>query len=92
LGQTIPALLSIDSSGANVTAKLSSDMGNANLGTIELVDNTFSKATAVDMDGHSIPIEITASFDGESTEGTITMQNASLPFTGTKQVETRTQS
>jgi hypothetical protein len=60
-------------------------MGNADLGAIELVGNRFTKATALDMDGHSVAVEVTASFDGLSTEGTITMQNSSLPFTGNKQ-------
>jgi zinc protease len=85
LGQTIPAVLSIDSDASSLTAKISSEMGNADLGTIDLVGNRFTKATALDMDGHSVAIEVTASFDGLSTEGTITMQDSSLPFTGTKQ-------
>lgn len=85
LGQTIPAVLSIDSDGSGVTAKISSEMGNADLGAIDLVGNRFTKATALDMDGHSVAIEVTASFDGLTTEGTITMQNSSLPFTGNKQ-------
>jgi hypothetical protein len=36
------------------------------------------------MDGHSVDVEITASFDGQSTEGVLLMQKNSLPFSGTK--------
>ena len=86
LGQTIPAILSIESDGSGVAAKISSEMGNADLGVVDLVNNRFTKATALDMDGHSVAIEVTASFEGQSTEGTITMQDSSLPFTGPKQI------
>ena len=85
LGQTIPAILSIASDASGVAAKISSEMGNADLGVVDLVNNRFTKATALDMDGHSVAIEVTASFEGQCAEGTITMQNSSLPFTGTKQ-------
>jgi hypothetical protein len=59
-------------------------MGNADLGAIEIKDNGFHKATSIDMDGHSVDVEITASFDGQSTEGMLVMQETSLPFSGTK--------
>jgi hypothetical protein len=36
------------------------------------------------MDGHSVPIEVSARFEGQQTEGTIIMQDASMPFSGTK--------
>jgi len=51
---------------------------------IEIHDNGFHKATSIDMDGHSVDVEITASFDGRSTEGMLVMQENSLPFSGTK--------
>ena len=83
-GQSIPATLSVAQDGSGLTAKIESEMGNADLGVIEVRDNGFHKATAIDMDGHSVDIEITARFDGESTEGILVMQESSLPFSGTK--------
>jgi hypothetical protein len=59
-------------------------MGNADLGEIEIQNGEFQKATAIDMDGHSVPVEITARFEGNTTEGTLVMQGTPLPFTGSK--------
>jgi zinc protease len=84
LGQTIPALLSIASEDSGLTAKITSEMGDADLGSIDFVNNAFTKATSLEMDGHSIEIEISARFEGQTTAGTLTMQNSSLPFTGSK--------
>lgn len=84
LGQAIPATLSISKDTSGLTAKIASEMGDADLGTIEFQNNGFQKATSLDMDGHSIDIEIAARFDGDQIEGTLTMQNSSLPFSGSK--------
>ena len=59
-------------------------MGNADLGDIEFKNNGFQKATSLRMDGHSVEIEIAARFADDRTEGTLTMQNSSLRFSGTK--------
>jgi len=83
-GQSIPATLSVRQDGLALFAKLESEMGNADLGAIEIHDNSFHKATSIDMDGHSVDIEITARFDGQSTEGMLVMQESSLPFSGTR--------
>jgi len=83
-GQSIPATLSVHQDGSALHAKIESEMGNADLGAIEIHDNGFHKATSIDMDGHSVDVEITASFDGQSTEGMLLMQKNSLPFSGTK--------
>jgi len=84
LGQTIPATLSISSEGHGLNAKIVSEMGNADLGAIQFQNNGFQKATSLEMDGHSVAIEIAARFDGGATEGTLMMQNSSLPFSGSK--------
>ncbi|HSB26962.1 MAG TPA: pitrilysin family protein [Pyrinomonadaceae bacterium] len=84
LGQSIPATLSVNKDGSNLNAKIESEMGDAELGTIEVHENGFHKATSISMDGHSVEIEITARFDGQSTEGMLVMQETSLPFSGTK--------
>jgi zinc protease len=83
-GQSIPATLSVDRDGSALHAKIESEMGNADLGDIDIQDNGFHKATSIDMDGHSVDIEITARFEGQSTEGMLVMQETSLPFSGTK--------
>jgi zinc protease len=84
LGQSIPATLSVNKDGTNLNARIESEMGDAELGTIEVHENGFHKATSISMDGHSVEIEITARFDGQSTEGMLLMQETSLPFSGTK--------
>jgi zinc protease len=83
-GQSIPATLSVDQAGSALNAKIESEMGNAELGAIEIHNNSFHKATKIDMDGHTVDIEITARFDGQSTEGMVVMQENSLPFAGKK--------
>jgi zinc protease len=83
-GQSIPATLSIAGDGGGLTATIASEMGDADLGLIELHHNGFQKATSIDMDGHSVPIEVSARFEGQQTEGTIIMQDASMPFSGSK--------
>jgi zinc protease len=82
LGQTIPATLSISREGSGLKATITSEMGNADLGTIELQNNGFHKATSLQMDGHSVDIEIAARFEGDDAEGTLTMQDSALPFSG----------
>ena len=59
-------------------------MGDADLGEIEFQNNGFQKKTSLEMDGHSVAIEIAARFEGDTTEGTLTMQNSALPFSGSK--------
>src|SRR4030095_15535125 len=80
LGQTIPATLSVNNDVSGLVASISSVMGDADLGEIEFQNNGFQKTTSLQMDGHSVEIEVAARFDGEQTEGTVTMQNSSLPF------------
>ncbi len=87
LGQTIPATLSVNNDVSGLVASISSEMGDADLGEIEFQNNGFQKTTSLQMDGHSVEIEVAARFDGEQTEGTVTMQNSSLPFTGRRVAE-----
>ena len=82
LGQTIPATLSIENAASGLVAKISSEMGDADLGDVEFKNNGFQKATSLQMDGHSVDIEVAARFEDDHTEGTLTMQNSSLPFSG----------
>lgn len=85
LGQSIPATLTISREGAGLTAVIHSEMGDADLGAIEISDNSFHATTSLEMDGHAITAEVSARFDGDRTEGFLKMQNSPpLPFGGSK--------
>jgi hypothetical protein len=85
LGQSIPAMLTIERAGSGYGAVIHSEMGDADLGTVEINNNSFSKSTSLEMDGHAVEAEVFARFDGEQVEGTFKLQNSpELPFTGNK--------
>ncbi len=85
LGQTIPATLTISAAGDGHTAIIHSEMGDADLGSIEISDNSFHATTSLEMDGDSVEAEVSARFEGEQVEGTLKLQNSpELPFRGTK--------
>jgi len=84
MGQSIPATLSVTKDDSVVKAKITSDMGNADLGQIDLNNGSFQKSTSIEMDGHSVPIEISVQFEGQTTKGILTMQGTELPFSGNK--------
>ena len=85
LGQNIPATLMIEREGEGFAGKFSSELGDADLGAIEVNDNSFHASTSVEMDGHSVPVEISGSFEGDQAEGLLTLQDSpAIPFTGSK--------
>ena len=85
LGQSIPAALTIERAGDGYTGIFHSEMGDANLGAIEVNNNSFTSKTSLEMDGHAVETELFARFDGEQVEGTLNLQNSQeLPFTGSK--------
>ena len=85
LGQTIPATLTIAGAGSGHTAIIHSEMGDADLGTVEISNNSFHTTTSLEMDGHGVQAEVSARFEGEQVEGTLKLQNSpELPFRGTK--------
>lgn len=85
LGQSIPATLTLTREGDGFAAKISSDMGNADLGVVNLTDNSFQKTTFLEMDGHQVEAEVSARFQGDQTEGTLKLENSPLlAFTGSK--------
>jgi hypothetical protein len=58
-------------------------MGEADLGTIDMKDNSFRTKTSLKMEGHSVEIEISARFEGERVEGSLSLQNSPpLAFAG----------
>lgn len=84
LGQSIPATLTIERAGSGYTAVVHSEMGDADLGPVEINNNSFTKTTTLEMDGHAVETEVSARFDGEQIEGTLKLQNSELPFTGSR--------
>jgi zinc protease len=85
LGQTIPATLTVARSNGGHTAVIHSEMGDADLGSVEISNNSFHAKTSIEMDGHAVEAEVSARFDGEQVEGTLKLQNSpELPFRGTK--------
>lgn len=85
LGQSIPAMLTVSRAGSGFTAVIHSEMGDADLGAIEINDNSFNATTSLEMDGHAVEAEVSARFEGEHTEGFLKLQNSpSLPFSGSK--------
>jgi zinc protease len=86
LGQTIPATLTILREGSAYTAVIHSEMGDANLGTIAINDNSFNATTSLEMYGHAVEAEVSGRFDGEHIEGFMKLQNSpALPFSGNKE-------
>jgi zinc protease len=85
LGQNIPATLVVTRGDLGLSARISSEMGDADLGPIDLQDNAFVANTSLEMDGHSVDVEIHARFEGDQTAGSLTLQDSpSLPFEGTR--------
>jgi zinc protease len=85
LGQTIPATITVSRAGAGYTASFHSEMGDAELGSIEISDNSFKATASLEMDGHGVEIEVFARFDGDQAEGTVKLPDShELPFTGRK--------
>jgi zinc protease len=86
LGQSIPATLAVTREGAGFTAVIHSEMGDADLGSIEINDNSFHATTSLEMDGHAVEAEVSARFSGDSAEGFLKLQNSpALPFSGSKE-------
>jgi len=85
LGQSIPATVTIERAGSAYTAVIHSEMGDADLGSVEINNNSFSKTSTLEMDGHAVEAQVFAKFEAEQVEGTLKLQNSpELPFTGTK--------
>jgi predicted Zn-dependent peptidase len=85
LGQSIPATLTIERNDGILSGRISSEMGNANLGEINLEDNSFQAQTSIEMDGHAVAAEISARFEGESLVGTLKLRHSPpLSFHGEK--------
>src|SRR5215213_8162952 len=76
LGQSIPATLTIERAGSGFTATIHSEMGDADLGAIDVNNNSFHATTSLEMDGDAVEIELSAKFEGDHTEGSLKLPNA----------------
>jgi predicted Zn-dependent peptidase len=86
LGQNIPATLTISRTESGYSGVIHSELGDAELGAIEIDNNSFHTTTSLEMDGHAVEAEVSGRFDGEHAEGFLKLQNSpELPFTGTKE-------
>ncbi|HEX7330139.1 MAG TPA: pitrilysin family protein [Pyrinomonadaceae bacterium] len=86
LGQSIPAKLTISRTDAGYSGVMHSEMGDAELGAIEINNNSFHSTISLEMDGHAVKAEISGRFDGNHAEGVLKLENApELPFTGNKE-------
>ena len=86
LGQTIPATLTITRTESGYSGVIHSEMGDADLGAIEISDNSFHTTASFEMDGHAVEAEVSGRFEGDHAEGFLKLQNSpELPFTGTKE-------
>ena len=85
LGQSIPLTLTISRTESGYTGVIQSEMGDADLGAIEIKNNSFHAVTSFEMDGHAIEAEVSGRFEGNHLEGVLKLQNSpELPFTGNK--------
>jgi zinc protease len=85
LGQNIPATVTVERTGSGYTAVIHSEMGDADLGAIEINNNSFTKTSSLEIDGHAVEAEVFARFEGEQVEGTLKLANSpELPFSGNK--------
>ena len=85
LGQSIPATVTVSRAGSAYTAIVHSEMGDADLGSFEITDNSFTAKASLEMDGHKVEIEVSARFEGDRIEGSLKLKNMpELPFSGSK--------
>ena len=60
LGQSIPATLTISAHGSGYSGVIHSEMGDADLGSVDISDNSFHTTTSLEMDGHAVEAEVSA--------------------------------
>jgi zinc protease len=85
LGQSIPATVTVTRAGTAYSAVVHSELGDADLGSFEIADNSFTASTSLAMEGHAVEAEVSAKFDGDRIKGSLKLKNMpELPFTGSK--------
>ena len=86
LGQSIPATLTLLQSGNGLSGKVESEMGNGELLSATVDDDSLSAVVSIDVAGHAMEANISAEVKDNQMEGTISLQDApALTFTGTRE-------
>jgi len=87
LGQTIPATLILEEAETGLTGRVESEMGDADLLTVNLDGQSLAATLAFDMGaGETVEAQISGELSGEQIQGSIILQNSPpLTFTGSKQ-------
>jgi zinc protease len=86
LGQSIPAVLTLEELPTGLGGKVESEMGDAVLTTAELNQNEFTATLSFDMDGHAFDAQIAGEIAGDQMTGTISLQSTPpLSFRGAKE-------
>jgi zinc protease len=85
LGQSIPATMTLEPSGAGIAGRIDSEMGSADLSGIEIDGNAMTASIAFDMDGQVMEGQVSATLQAERLDGTLSLQGLpTLTFTGNK--------
>lgn len=85
LGQSIPATLILANSGKGFSGKVTSEMGNGELLSVNFDGESFAGTISFDIAGHAMAAQIAGEVANDQMEGSITLENApALPFTGSK--------
>ena len=86
LGQSIPATLTLLQSGNGLSGKVESEMGDGELLSATIDDDSLSAVVSLDVAGHAMEANISAEVKDNQIEGTISLQDApALTFTGTRE-------
>jgi hypothetical protein len=87
LGQSIPATLILEEADSGLTGRVESEMGDANLLTVDLNGRSLAATLAFDMGGgQTVEAQISGELSKEQIDGSISLQNSPpLTFTGSKQ-------
>jgi len=84
LGQSIPATLILSNIGKGFSGKVTSEMGNGEILSVTFDGESFAGTIAFDVAGQTVDAQITGELAAQQMEGSIGMENAAMPFTGTK--------
>jgi zinc protease len=84
LGQSIPATLILSNIGKGFSGKVTSEMGNGELLSVTFDGESFAGTIAFDIAGQTVDAQITGELAAQQMEGSIGIENAAMPFTGSK--------
>lgn len=85
LGQSIPATLILETTGAELSGQVNSEMGDAKITSASLAGSSLSAVLSFSVDGHEFEATVSADVESDQMEGTINLQDSPpLPFSGTK--------